>query len=85
MQPMLLQHRHRHHHYLYLQGMFPTVNTTLTKLPLGVSPMSARSYSESTDQEMDIWLQVRKNVALLTSAFQSKTKKMMDFDDGFLK
>ena len=56
MQPMLLQHRH--HHYLYLQGMFPTVNTTLTKLPLGVTPMSARSYSESTDQEMDIWLKL---------------------------
>ena len=53
---MLLQHRH--HHYLYLQGMFPTVNTTLTKLPLGVTPMSARSYSESTDQEMDIWLKL---------------------------
>ena len=50
--------QHSQHHYLYLQGMFPTVNTTRTKLPLGVTPMSARSYAESTDQEMDIWLKL---------------------------
>ena len=47
-----------HHHYLYFQGIFPTLNTTGTKLPQMVTPMSARSYSESTDQEMDIWLKL---------------------------
>merc|ERR1711874_289493 len=41
-----------------IQGIFPSLNTTRTTLPQKVTPMSARSYSESTDQEMDIWLKL---------------------------
>ena len=47
-------------HYLHSQGNFPTVNkTTVTTLDPSTTTMSKRTYSESTDQEMDVWLRLK--------------------------
>jgi len=43
-----------------IQGNFPTVNkTTVTTLDPSTTTMSKRTYSESTDQEMDVWLRLK--------------------------
>ena len=42
-----------------INGTFPVLNKTAsTELPIGVTPMMKRIYSESSDQEMDIWVKM---------------------------
>ena len=42
-----------------IHGSFPMTNNSSKKeLPTSVTPMSKRIYSESTDQEMDIWVKM---------------------------
>ena len=42
-----------------INGTFPLINKTAkTELPVGVTPMAKRIYSESSDQEMDIWVKM---------------------------
>ena len=62
-----------------INGSFPTTNkSSKAELPISVTPMSKRIYSESSDQEMDIWVKMtvpspmatQKTLSLVVTPFK---------------
>jgi len=52
-----------------IQGSFPSMQnrTAAIKLPKSVTPLSQRTYLETTDQEMDVWIKLKLNSPSLSS------------------
>lgn len=52
-----------------IQGSFPTLQnkTSNFKLPPSVTPLAKRTYTETTDQEMDVWVKLRLHSPSITT------------------
>jgi len=52
-----------------IQGSFPTMynRTSISKLPPSITILSKRTYLETTDQEMDVWIKIKLHKPSITT------------------